>query len=208
MPVTLKARCKDVALAPLHEFVSIEATNATASCGLHRLLVHDNHRGTRRPAGLSVCLLIDGSFQAGPYTGVLPSPEIVIHGPPVGKLPRKKTPLAAGAQQIENRVDHSTKIGGARPSAELGCRRKWGEEGQCCIAHVRRILMFWHSPALRNHTDSLRNGPELFKHPLTCLPSFPQTFPSPFVSPANAPFCDFCKGLFGAYNPEKWIAKE
>jgi hypothetical protein len=45
---------------------------------------------------------------------VLPHAEIVIHGAPGRELPRKKAPLATGAEQIENRVDHSSNIGCAR----------------------------------------------------------------------------------------------
>jgi hypothetical protein len=31
----------------------------------------------------------------------------------------------------------------------LCCRQKWGEQGPCCVAHVRGILIFWHSSVLR-----------------------------------------------------------
>src|ERR1700730_11218109 len=59
-----------------------------------------------RPAFLAG-LLIDFSLQTRPHPGVFQYMEIVIHGAPGGKLARKKTPLAAGAQQIEDRVDDS-----------------------------------------------------------------------------------------------------
>jgi hypothetical protein len=141
-----------VALAPIHAFMSVEATNAAAFCRLDRLPVHDDHRGTRRPADLPASLLIDCALQASPHTGVLPDAEIVIHGTPGWKLPGKKAPLAAGAQQIENRVDHSTNIGCARPAAGLCCRQKWGEQCPYCVAHVRGIVIVWHSRSFTEAT--------------------------------------------------------
>src|SRR4029077_18205912 len=140
---------QDYAFATFYAFMRVEATNAAAFCRLDRLPIHDDHRGTRRPAGFPTSLLINCSLQTRPHTGVLPRPEIVIHGAPGWKLPRKKTPLAAGAQQIENRVDHSTNIGCARPTAGLRCRQKWGEQCPCCVAHVGGILIVWQSPVLR-----------------------------------------------------------
>src|SRR5579859_6569372 len=102
----------------------VKATNAAAFCCLHRLPVHDYHRGTRRPAGFRASFFIDFSLQASPHTGVLPHAEIVVHGAPGWKLPWKKTPLTAGAKQIENRVDHSTNIGCARPATGPCCRQR------------------------------------------------------------------------------------
>ena len=43
------------------------------------------------------------------HTGVLPRAEILIHTAPGWIFPGKKTPLTAGVQQIEIRIDHGTK---------------------------------------------------------------------------------------------------
>ena len=111
---------ENVTFASFHSLVPVKATNAAAFCCLYRLPVHDYHRGTRRPAGFRASFFIDFSLQASPHTGVLPHAEIVVHGAPGWKLPWKKTPLTAGAKQIENRVDHSTNMGNGNDSRQNG----------------------------------------------------------------------------------------
>src|SRR5262245_56613913 len=51
-----------------------------------------------------------------PYAGILPMTEVVIDGAPRRKLLWKQTPLAAGAQHIEDGVQYISKIGGSRSS--------------------------------------------------------------------------------------------
>jgi hypothetical protein len=110
---------------------------------------------------------------ARPHTGVFPHPEIVIHGAPGWKLAWKKTPLAAGAQQIENHVDHGTNIGGAWPPAGFGCRQKWGEQCPCCVTHVRGIVIVWQPPLTEATLFPCKVGLKLLKHLLILIALFP-----------------------------------
>ena len=148
-----QAQCidQDVGLAPFYSFMRIEATDTSTFRRLYRLPVHDHHRGTGRPAGFPAPEPIDFSLQASPYAGVLPRAETVIHGAPGWKLPRKKAPLTAGAQQIENSVDHNTHIGcvqGRPPGNAFG--KSGASSAPNCIAHVCRVEIVCHCPFSRN----------------------------------------------------------
>lgn len=87
--------------------------------------------------------LTDCPLQTCPHAGVLPRTEIVIHGAPGWKLARKETPLAAGAQQIEDRVDHGPNIGGAWPPAGVGLPATAGR----AVPMLRRSHP-WHKDCL------------------------------------------------------------
>src|SRR4029450_616973 len=89
-------------------------------------------------------------MEAGPDAGVPPSSEVVIHGAPSWEFSGEETPLAAGAQQVENRIHYGTKIGCARASTSACCRQKWSNQHPGCIRQVRRIGFAWHPPVSRN----------------------------------------------------------
>src|SRR4029453_11664583 len=89
-------------------------------------------------------------MEDGPDAGVLPSSEVVIHGAPSWEFLGEETPLAAGAQQAENRIQYDARIGRARASTSACCRQKWGNQHPGLIRHVRRIGFAWHLPVSRN----------------------------------------------------------
>src|SRR4030095_5960837 len=140
---------EDVPLPAFHALVPIEATNAAALGCLNRLAIHNDHRWTLASTSLLSRLLVDRSMEAGPDAGVLPSSEVVIHGAPSWEFSGQETPLAAGAQQVENRIHYGAKIGCARASTSACCRQKWRNQHPGFISHVRRIGCAWRPPVSR-----------------------------------------------------------
>src|SRR5215467_12408186 len=57
---------QDVALAPFHALVPVEAARATALRGLHRLAGHDHYTRRRRASCRDTRLCIDGAVQLQP----------------------------------------------------------------------------------------------------------------------------------------------
>lgn len=63
----------------------------------------------------------------------------------------RSLPLKAGAQQVENRVEHSATFDCARSASGLCCRRKRGKHCPRCVAHVRGISVVWYFSVSLKH---------------------------------------------------------
>src|SRR4051794_37121001 len=71
-----------------------------------------------------------------PHPRVREGPHVAVHGAPrrEGRGRRQVAPLAAGAHEIEQAVQHPPHVGGARPAPGLGRRDQRHEEGVLLVA--------------------------------------------------------------------------
>ena len=66
-----------------------------------------------------------------------------------------RAPLTAGAQQIENRVDHIAILGCARPPPRAVLQARAGRAAPTLVGEVRGLVIVWHSPISRKPADSI-----------------------------------------------------
>jgi hypothetical protein len=113
---------EDVSLASLYPFVPVKPARSAALRRLHRLPIHDDDRRALAATRSQPDSPMQHLLQPGPHTLSSPNTETMIDGAPWWILARQKSPLAACAQQVKDRVDDSTKIGGTRPPTGQSCR--------------------------------------------------------------------------------------
>jgi hypothetical protein len=89
---------QNVTLTSFDALVRIKAACAAALGGLYRLCVHDHHARAWCPPGCNTRLLVQRASHLDPNTGIVPGPEVMVDGPPWGKLARQQPPLASGTQ--------------------------------------------------------------------------------------------------------------
>src|SRR5919204_1615373 len=129
---------QDVALAAIDLLATVEAAHATYARGLDALAVDDAGARLRLPPGHDPHVLAQGHVELLPGTVPAEAPK-----PPVDRLPRRVlvrqgTPLAAGADDIEDAVQQFSQGVLPRPAAPR--RRQMGHEaGVLSIGQVTRV---------------------------------------------------------------------
>ncbi len=107
---------KDVSLAPLHLLVPVKTAHTAALGRLHRLPIHDDDGRAFGAACGNPRPLVQRPLQLGPHTLGSPPTEIVIDRAARRIFAWQPPPLAAGAEQMEDRVDDGAQIGRPLPS--------------------------------------------------------------------------------------------
>lgn len=121
-----------------HTLAPVESANSAAFRCLYRLTIHDYNRWTRGSACLRSHLLLDASLHGGPHAAVLCA-EVVIYGAPHREVPRQQTPLAAGAQQMEDSVEDGAQVSRASPATSSCGRQQRRDKRPGSIGEIRRI---------------------------------------------------------------------
>src|SRR3954451_17030969 len=150
---TSTKRCRPTTL-----FAAVVPPFAAALGGPGRLAVHDHGAGLRLPP--QPFTIGRTPRRVDPHPGAVPHPQVVViaHGAPVGEVVRQLPPLAAGPQQVEDRVDHfpqghGTRAPGPRPDAEPR-----GEQRPLGIRQGGRVRL---SAGCRWHLLHLHRSPRL-----------------------------------------------
>ena len=132
---------QDVTLAPLHLLGGIVAARPAAFRGFHRLAVDHGGRG----AGLTPLLFArldgQGMVDAAPGAVLAPGREIGVHRAPGWELLGQQASLAAGREQVEERVDHLAQDRGARPADRLRRRQMWRDQGPLPIGQIACVAL-------------------------------------------------------------------
>ena len=118
---------------------------------------------TNAPAGTLCCVyLVVTDVEA---TRTL----LVERGVQVGEI-RHKTPIGLiGPIKKRLQTEFEATFARTHPTRTKHLSRP-GERPSGCVAHVRGVVMIvWHSPVLRNHTDSPQSRLKLLKHPLSSV---------------------------------------
>jgi hypothetical protein len=129
----------DVALAPLDALAGIDAARTATFGGRHALAVDEAGRGS----GVAPHSLTGGRDEVGtdppPGSVIAPAVEVALHGRAGRKVPRQGAPLAAGRQDIEDRIDNRPQLPLARPTKSPTGRqqrlnlRPFSIRGSACI---------------------------------------------------------------------------
>jgi hypothetical protein len=110
---------QDVALSSFHSLVPIEATNAALFSCLYRLAVHDDDCGIWLSTRCQASQRIECTVQQRPNTRHTPASDVAVCGRPGREVVGKLTPLATGAEQIDDRVEDGAEVRCTRTTAEL-----------------------------------------------------------------------------------------
>src|SRR5512132_254279 len=124
---------------------------------LDRLAIHDGNRRSRVPAGCGAGQWVERTVQDGPEAGDAPAPEIAVHRRPGREIRRQLPPLAAGPEQVEDRVEHGAHVRRSWPASGL---RRWNvghEQRPLWIRQVRRLPPSPHARLVGIHADKSAN---------------------------------------------------
>jgi hypothetical protein len=108
-----------VALSSVHSLVRIEATNAALFSCFHRLAVHDDDCGIWLSTRCQASQRLECTVQQRPNTRHTPASEVAVYRRPGREVVGKLTPLATGAEQIDDRVEDGADVRCTRTTAEL-----------------------------------------------------------------------------------------
>ncbi len=128
-----------VALAPLDPLGGIKPARATTFRGFGALAVDDAGRGN----GVAACRLPgtphQGEIDPMPDAPVAPVVEVILNGRARRKVLRQRPPLAAGRQDVEDRVHHLAQIDFARTPDPARCRQKKADQKPFRIGRIACI---------------------------------------------------------------------
>src|SRR5580693_580080 len=112
----------NVALAAFDLLGRIVPPRPTALGGLGRLTVDDPGRRARFTARRFACLQQQRKIDLLKQAVVSPIVEIALHRGERGKVLGQHPPLTAGPRDVQDRVQHGSQLGVARPAQRLGRR--------------------------------------------------------------------------------------
>src|SRR4051794_17802887 len=139
-------------------FPPVAPPSPPALGGPGRLAVHDPGAGLRLPP--QPFTIGRTQRRVDPHPGAVPHPQVVViaHGAPVGEVGRQLPPLAAGPQQVEDRVDHFPQVHGTRAPGPRPDAEPRGEQRPVGIRQVGRVRL---SAGCRWHLLHLHRSPRL-----------------------------------------------
>ena len=125
-----------VPLAPADQHAAVEAALAARLGGLHALGVDDHHARRRLPPGNAPDPLPQRRQDVLPGAVAPPLGELVADGLPRGVLSGEHAPLAAGAQEIEDRVDDQAQADPLAPARSLWHRQQRRDQRPLGVGEV------------------------------------------------------------------------
>ena len=128
-------------LRPLIFLPASKPRGPPLSAGLHRLAVDDPRGRLRLATGRLPCPHQQGVVQAEQGAVPPPAPEIAENRALGWKARGQERPLAAGAQQVEDRVQYCPQIGGARPAEPAGRRQPRLDQGKLGVTQVGCVAL-------------------------------------------------------------------
>ena len=128
-----------VALAPLDPLGGIKPTRAAAFRGLDALAVDDAGRGNGVASQRQTGAPHQREIDPPPDALIAPEIEVVLNGRARRKVLRQRAPLAAGRQDIEDRVHHHAQIDFARTPEPARRGQKKAEQQPFRIRRVACI---------------------------------------------------------------------
>ena len=132
---------QDVPLAAVDFLACIVAARPAALGRLDRLAVDDGGGGLGVAAGSLSGQNQQGVVQAVQRAVPPPAPEIAEDGALGRELLGQQRPLAAGAQQVEDRVQHRLQVGPARPTDAARRRQARRDQGELGVGQVGCVAL-------------------------------------------------------------------
>src|SRR3954468_7200830 len=131
---TSTKRCRPTTL-----FAAVVPPFAAALGGPGRLAVHDHGAGLRLPP--QPFTIGRTPRRVDPHPGAVPHPQVVVraHGAPVGEVGRQLPPLAAGPQQVEDRVGHFPQVPRSGPPGPGPLTQPRVQQGPLRVRQVGRV---------------------------------------------------------------------
>ncbi len=162
----------DVPLAPVDALTGVEASRATSLGRWGTLTVDDGCRRTRLAAEPAARPPDQSCEDSLPPAGIAPSVEIALDRRARRKIARRSAPLAAGGQDVENRLDDPAQIGRARPAQSASRRKPPRDQRPLRIRHIACIAESVAS-ILRTSDFSPRHRalPRIFANPKESQPA-------------------------------------
>ena len=137
-------------LRPPTFFPPVEPLGAAAVGRLDRLAVHSQRLGLGRGTGLDADLLAERGMDLLPDARQTPVAEQPVDGLPGREVVGQHPPRPAGAEVVEDGVDHRAAIDGGRPAALGGAGLGRGQQGvqavPLLVSQVGRVRLAAHSP--------------------------------------------------------------
>src|SRR4029077_17004400 len=155
-----------MAFASLYALVRVETTSATTLGRLDRLAIHDHHRWTSCPSGMTTGLLVEHSMLMDPHTGVLPGLKVMVDRAIRWKLAGQQSPLAASPQEVKDGVEDGTKFGGARSPTWSRRRQNRRNKSPRRVGQVGVVQSSAHRTVPLARSALFQGRRQLFKHPL------------------------------------------
>jgi len=126
----------DMALAAFDALAGIDPTRATAFGGRGTLAVDDAGRGGLVTPDSLAGLHHQPGVEPTPGAVVAPAVEIALHRRTRREVGGQGAPLAAGGQNIKDRIDDQAQIAGARPAEPPRRRQKGFNRGPLTVRRV------------------------------------------------------------------------
>jgi hypothetical protein len=162
----------DVPLSPVDALASVEASRASGLGRWRTLAVNDGCRRPRLAAKSATRPPNQRGDDSLPPTGIAPSVEVTLDRRAWRKIPWQSAPLAAGGQDVENRLNHPTQIGRTWPVQPPPPRKPARDQIPLRIRHIACIAESVAS-ILRTSDFSPRHRalPRIFANPKESQPA-------------------------------------
>src|SRR5215471_21034508 len=135
-------------LASLHLLARIKPAWAATFCGFHALAVNDTGRGHGLTSCRAARALDQDSIDLAPNIAVAPIVKVMLNCRERRKVLRQSTPLAAGRQNIEDRIHDSAKMPFGRTPSPTPLRQQFAQQNPlhscrvACIAQSITAILF------------------------------------------------------------------
>src|SRR6516165_2391003 len=135
-------------LASLHLLTRIKPAWAATFCGFHALAVNDTGRGRAFAPCRSARALDQDSIDLAPDIAVAPIVKVMLNRRERRKVLRQSTPLAAGRQDVKDRIHDGAKRPFGRTPSPTPLRQQFAQQNPlhscrvACIAQSITAILF------------------------------------------------------------------